>query len=52
MLVVIPAPGGDQDMSLRKARKPVVIQALIPEAPVKALDERVLRGFPAWISLS
>ena len=44
MLVVIPAPGGNQDTSLQQARKPVVIQALIPEAPVEALDERILRG--------
>lgn len=44
MLVVVSAPSGDQDTSLRQARKPVVIQALIPEAPVEALDERVLRG--------
>ena len=46
MLVVVSAPSGDQDTSLRQARKPVVIQALIPEASVEALDERVLRGFP------
>ena len=45
MLIVVPAPGGDQDTSLRQARKPMVIQALVPEAPVEALDERVLRGF-------
>ena len=46
MLIVVPAPGGDQDTSLRQTRKPMVIQALIPEAPVEALDERILRGFP------
>ena len=45
MLVVVSAPSGDQDTSLLQARKPVVIQALIPEAPVEALNERVLRGF-------
>ena len=45
MLVVISAPGGDQDTSLRQARKPVIIQALVPEAPVEALDEGVLSGF-------
>ena len=46
ILIVVPAPGGDQDTSLLQARKPMVIQALIPEAPVEALDERILRGFP------
>ena len=46
MLIVVPAPGGDQDTSLRQTRKPMVIQALIPETPVEALDERILRGFP------
>ena len=46
MLVVVPAPGGDQDTSLWQARKPIVIQALISEASIEALDERVLRGFP------
>lgn len=45
MLVVVSAPGGDQDTSLLQARKPVVIQTLIPEASIEALDERVLRGF-------
>ena len=46
ILIVVPAPSGDQDTSLLQARKPMVIQALIPEAPVEALDERILRGFP------
>lgn len=32
---------------LRRMRVTPVIQALIPEAPVEALDERVLRGFPS-----
>ena len=45
MLVVVSAPGGDQDTSLLQARKPVVIQAFIPEASIEALDERVLRRF-------
>lgn len=45
MLVVVSAPSGDQDTSLRQARKPMVIQAFIPEATVEALDEGVLRGF-------
>ena len=45
MLVVVPAPGGDQDTSLGQTRKPVVIQALVPEAPVEAFDECILRGF-------
>ena len=45
MLVVISAPSGDQDTSLWQARKPVVIQELIPEAAVEALDKGILRGF-------
>ena len=45
MLVVVSAPSGDQDTSLRQARKPVVVQTLIPETTVEALDERVLGGF-------
>ena len=40
MLVVVPAPGSDRDTGLKQARKPMVIQALAPEA----LDERVLHG--------
>ena len=42
MLVVVSAPSSDQDTSLLQTGKPVVIQALIPEAPIEALDERVL----------
>lgn len=42
MLVAVPAPGSDQDMSLWQAHKPMLIQALIPQA----LDERMLHGFP------
>lgn len=44
MLIVVSALGGDQDTALLQAHKPMVIQALISEAPVEALDERVLRG--------
>ena len=46
MLVVVPAPGSDRDTGLKQARKPMVVQALIPKPAVEALDERVLRGFP------
>jgi len=45
MLVVVLAPSGNQDTSLGQARKPMVVQALIPEPTVEALDERVLRRF-------
>ena len=45
MLVVVSAPNGDQDTCVLQGRKPVVIQALVPDAPVEALDERILRGF-------
>ena len=45
MLIVVLAPSGDQDTSLRQARKPVIIQTLVPEAPVETLDEGVLSGF-------
>ena len=45
MLVVVSAPSGNQDTSLRQARKPMVIQALIPKPAVEALDEGILRRF-------
>lgn len=40
------SPGAKRrsDTSLRQARKPVAIQALIPKANVEALDECVLCG--------
>lgn len=44
LLVVVSAPSGDQDTSLLQARKPVVIQALIPEASVEILDEDFAMG--------
>jgi hypothetical protein len=44
MLVVVGAKRRS-GYSLRQARGSMVIQALIPEASVEALDERVLRGF-------
>ena len=45
MLVVVSAPSGNQDTSLRQARKPMVVQALIPEPAVEALNERILCRF-------
>ena len=45
VLVVVSAPSGNQDTSLGQARKPMVVQALIPEPAVEALDERILRRF-------
>ncbi len=42
MLVVVSAPSDNQDTSQRQARKPMVVQALIPESAVKTL-ERILR---------
>src|SRR5512138_802243 len=46
MLVVVPAPGCNQDTGLGQRRKPMVVQALIPEPPVEALNERVLGRLP------
>ena len=45
MLVVVSAPSGNQDTSLGQARKPMVIQALIPKPAVETLDEAVLLRF-------
>src|SRR5574343_333717 len=45
MLVVVAAPSGNQDTSLGQARKPMVVQTLIPKAAVEALDERILCRF-------
>ena len=45
MLVVVPAPGSDQDTSLRQTRKPVVIQTLVPESAIEAFDKRILGRF-------
>ena len=46
VLVVVTTPGSDQDTGFGQARKPVVIEALVPEASIETLDERVLGGFP------
>jgi hypothetical protein len=43
VLVVIPALGGDQDTSLLQARKPVVIQALIPTKTLSQLRNITMR---------
>ena len=51
ILVVVSAPGGNQNTSLRQTRKPVVVQAFIPEAPIEALDECVLGGLPGLYQL-
>lgn len=45
ILVVVSAPSSGQDTRMQQARKPFVIQELIPEASFKALDESILRGF-------
>ena len=44
-LVVVLTPSRDQDTSFSQCRKPMVIEALIPEASVEAFDESVLGRF-------
>ena len=44
-LVVISAPGSDQDTDLGQTRKPMLIQTLVPESAIEALDERILGRF-------
>lgn len=51
MLVVIPAPGSDQDTGLGQTRKPVVIQTLVPESAIEALDKRILGRLPSHASI-
>lgn len=38
LLVVVPAPGCDQDTGLGQTRKPMVIQTLVPESAIETLD--------------
>src|SRR5271169_2951381 len=45
MPVVVEPPGRDGSDGIRQAHKPVLVQTLIPELPVKALHESVLHGF-------
>ena len=45
-LVVILAPGGDSRPRLGQGFEPVLVQALIAELSVEALDVAVLHGFP------
>ena len=46
-LVVVPAPSGDLGAGLMQCLEPVLVQALIPEPAVEALDVAVLHG-PPW----
>jgi len=43
MLVVVESPGFDQAASLGESREDVIVQALVAELPIEALDERILR---------
>ncbi len=47
-LVVIPAPLGDLGACLVQGREPVLVQTLVAEPPVEALDVAVLHG-PPWL---
>src|SRR6267143_3499451 len=44
--VVIHPPGFDDPPRLLQAHEPVLVQAFVPELPVKTFDERVLHRFP------
>jgi len=44
--IVVHAPVFDEPSSVSEGEKPVLVQALIPEPPVEALDEGVLDGLP------
>jgi len=56
-LVVVGPPFFDDLPSVSEGQKPVLVQALVAEAPVEALDESVLLGLPGamkrrWTPLS
>ncbi len=44
-MVVILTPSRDQDTGFGQCRKPMVIEAFVPEASVEAFDERILGRF-------
>lgn len=44
VVVVIVSPGRDDPLGVGEAQEPVLVEALVPEAPVKALDLAVLHG--------
>src|SRR5262245_55871258 len=44
-LVVVPSPGGDQCSGMGKVAEVMVVQALVAELPVEALDVGILRRF-------
>src|SRR5689334_6203987 len=44
--VVLPPPVLDEIACIGQAGEPLLAQALVPEAPVEGLDERVLDGLP------
>lgn len=44
--VVVETPGLNGGLGIRKVEEPMLVQALVSEAPVEALDERVLYGLP------
>ena len=47
-LVVVPPPGRNLLARLVQRLEPVLVEALVPEAPVEALDVAVLHG-PSWL---
>ena len=48
-VIVIMSPGFGDPPGFGKASEPVLVQALIPEAPVEALAGAVLHGLP-WLN--
>jgi hypothetical protein len=47
VLIVVPTPFFDDPPSVREGEEPVLVQALVPEATVEALDED-LSELRAW----
>jgi chromate transporter len=42
-VVVLTTPGINDDLGVREAREPVLVQALVAEAAIERFDVRVLR---------
>ena len=44
VVVVVAAPAFDREAGVVQAGEPVLVEALVPELPVEALDKRILYG--------